>query len=276
MAVWRGNPRQMSFAHRHLDLEINYVLHGTMTYLIGGAMTTLPLRRVCAIWGGVPHQLIHAPPASEGACEAIWATVPLTQVLGWQLPESLIGHLLGRGLVLDDEDRPGDVALLRQWMDDLRSGADAAERIVLLEMEARLRRLALSFEQRGTLPASSIGAKTNPSEQGTANVEAIARFLSERYREPIRVEDVAAAVHLHPNYAMTLFRRHTGMTISRYLTLQRVAHAQRLLATTRCSIVDAANESGFGSLSRFYEAFQQQTGCSPRQFRLRVTRTTER
>jgi len=61
-----------------------------------------------------------------------------------------------------------------------------------------------------------------------------------------------------------------GMTLSQYLTLQRVAHAQRRLATSGDVIQEIALDSGFGSVSRFYEAFRQQTGNSPRRFRLQM------
>jgi AraC-like DNA-binding protein len=107
-----------------------------------------------------------------------------------------------------------------------------------------------------------------PGDRGLAAVEAMAGFISRSFRESVGVPEIAEAVYLHPNYAMTLFRRHTGMTLSQYLVLQRVAHAQRLLATTDIPLSEIAFSSGFGSVSRFYEAFRQQTGSSPRRFRL--------
>lgn len=73
---------------------------------------------------------------------------------------------------------------------------------------------------------------------------------------------------LHPNYAMTLFRRHYGMTLSTYLTRLRVCQAQRLLVSTELEISRVAFETGFGSISRFYEAFKEISGQTPRQYRL--------
>jgi AraC-like DNA-binding protein len=99
-------------------------------------------------------------------------------------------------------------------------------------------------------------------------VEAIAAFIAQHYREAIAMPQIAAAAELHPKYAMTLFRRHCGMTVGEYLTQQRLSQAQRLLVTTDAKIVDIAYGSGFGSVSRFYAVFERTCGQSPRAYRL--------
>jgi AraC-like DNA-binding protein len=275
LAGWSGQSRGMAAAHRHLDLEINYVLAGTMTYLVGGKIVELPLHRLCLLWGGVPHQMLR----NTQAAEAIWVTIPLTTVLRWGLPERLIRPLLTTGLLLDNEPHPRDLDLLHQWLEDLPGRGDrqtlvgeaaAAVEIVLLEMEARLRRFARGLARHELREEEESDDKAAHPDRGLAAVEVMAQYLYQNFREDIGVDNIAEASHLHPNYAMTLFRRHTGMTLSQYLTLQRVAYAQRRLATTGDPIQQIALESGFGSVSRFYEAFRQQTGNSPRRFRLQM------
>ena len=66
---------------------------------------------------------------------------------------------------------------------------------------------------------------------------------------------------------MALFQRTFGTTLIKYVTEHRLSHAQRLLVTTQDSIVNIAFSSGFGSLSRFNEAFRQSCGCTPREYR---------
>jgi len=73
---------------------------------------------------------------------------------------------------------------------------------------------------------------------------------------------------LHPNYAMSLFKKAFGTTLIEYLTHHRVSHAQRLLATTDEKIVEVAFNSGFNSISRFNEAFRRACNCAPREYRL--------
>jgi AraC-like DNA-binding protein len=99
----------------------------------------------------------------------------------------------------------------------------------------------------------------------------MAELISQKFHQSLSVDDIARHVNLHPGYAMTLFRQQTGVTLNTYLTRQRVAHAQRLLAMTALPILEVAAESGFHSVSRFYEAFKGESGCTPREFRKRLT-----
>lgn len=291
--AWSGAPSRMSRAHRHDDLELNYMRRGWYRYLIGGELVTLTEGRVLALWGAFPHQSV-----GRGAeAEMAWATLPLTDAMAMGLPEGLIGRLLTRGWVLDGEARAGDGAMFARWEADLAgkptgssqrstndggtkrraTGARAARQrgshraaaetrhIVALEVEARLRRLA---------GAAATSAKATGGGEAAAGaldtVAQMARYIADRYRQPLRVDEVAAAVGLNPSYAMTLFRRRTGVTIIQYLNRQRVAHAQRLLVTTSDGVTDIALDAGFGSISRFYEAFNEATGLTPRAFRQRV------
>ena len=81
------------------------------------------------------------------------------------------------------------------------------------------------------------------------------------------MDDIAAAAGIGANHAMTLFRRHTGMTLSTYVTRQRIARAQRLLTQTRRPVLQVGFDCGFGSVSRFYEAFGREAGASPAAYR---------
>jgi len=69
---------------------------------------------------------------------------------------------------------------------------------------------------------------------------------------------------------MGVFRRVSGMTLLEYIARQRVAYAQRLLATTSLKIIDVAMDSGFGSVCRFHAVFARLCGTTPRQYRARL------
>src|SRR5699024_7235985 len=53
------------------------------------------------------------------------------------------------------------------------------------------------------------------------------QYVRDHHRSPIAVADIAASVHLTPSHAMTVFRRTAGVTLSDYVTMCRVAEAQR-------------------------------------------------
>lgn len=292
----------MRRAHRHDDLELNYMRRGWYRYLVGGEVVTLEAGGVLALWGAFPHQSVGA--ASEASM--CWATLPLSDAMAMGLPDGLMGRLLSRGFALDERGGPGDEAMFMRWAWDLGEaregggravgraddrggrrarggGVERAEvrHIVALEVEARLRRLAMDRRGAGVGRAGVKGGGGSAdggevelesgTEGGTLDtVAAMARLIAERHRRPLRVAEVASAVGLNPSYAMTLFRRKTGTTINQYLNRQRVAHAQRMLVTGDDGVTEIALAAGFGSISRFYEAFNEATGMSPKAFRRRV------
>jgi len=266
LQVWaRDGGPSMSRAHRHQDLEVNFLLAGEMQYLIGGAFVSLPRQRFCVLWGAMPHQSV----SGTAGRKMIWATLPLAQVMLWNLPGEFLRQLLGHGISIDPLPHDGDVSMLHQWQRDLESGNAARRQLVIDEIGVRLQRMAVNVMEVGAsshdLPRGDV-----PSGEALALAGKMAALVGEKFREPLSVPQIARQVNLHPGYAMTLFRQQTGMTLNLYLTRQRVAHAQRLLVTTALPILDVAAESGFRSVSRFYDAFKTESGCTPRQFRQRI------
>lgn len=259
----------MPQAHRHHDLEFNYLLSGTTQYLVGGALVDLPLRRLCVLWGAMPHQVVVSNPDRQ----KFLATLPFSQAMLWNLPSEFLRRLLGRGIVIEPRAHEGDKLLLHQWQRDLNTKRKARRALVESEIAARLQRMALDFVEDKSGSGGALLAGSTPNTAGGEALrytQQMAELISEKFGEELSVNDIARHVNLHPGYAMTLFREQTGSTLNAYLTRQRIAHAQRLLATTSLSILEIASESGFSSLSRFYEAFKSETQCTPRQFRLRL------
>jgi AraC-like DNA-binding protein len=100
-----------------------------------------------------------------------------------------------------------------------------------------------------------------------SRADQLACFIAKNYRQPLTSDSIAEANGLHPNYAMNLFRKAFGTTMTAFTVQHRLSHAQRLLVTTDDTILHVAIESGFQSLSRFNEAFKEACGCSPRDYR---------
>ena len=65
-----------------------------------------------------------------------------------------------------------------------------------------------------------------------------------------------------------VFVDYTGLTPTDYLTRVRIGQACRLLRESDAGILQVAMSCGFGSVSRFYEAFRQAIGTSPGRWRI--------
>lgn len=274
-AAWTGQLSGMAVPHLHHEIELNLLVDGSVDYLIGGNVVHVTPGAMTLFWAAVPHQSINVqPPARCG-----WITIPLNMLLRWRLPESFVHALLCGTCVIDPQPSPHDYDAIARWGQELgRIGNAVApdptlRHLAELEIEARITRLALAWEQASRTrdeqqPATSESQARPRGDLGSRTaVETMASFIASNFADPIRIADIAQAAGLHPNYAMTLFRQQTGMTLVDYLTRQRIAHAQRLLATTETDITAIAFDAGFGSLSRFYEAFQQVCQQTPTAFR---------
>jgi AraC-like DNA-binding protein len=257
LACWQGRGHAMPSAHRHDDLEVNIVEDQPLTYLFGGSLVTIQPGHAALFWAAVPHRLIDTP--HNWQARVRWLHVPLGQVLGWGLPAPAIAELLhGTPLVTRRSGHPGRGAFTR-WSADLTSTSADLHAIALLEIQAGVRRLL-----RSAVPADH---EADAVPDAVRHVVAMARYLTEHFREPVRAADVAAAVHLNPNYAMTLFRQVLGTTVHTYLTDRRIAEAQRQLLTSTATTRRIAEDTGFGSHSGFYAAFVQACGMPPGRYR---------
>lgn len=257
LAAGLVNDGSAKAAQLHGDLELNFVYAGAVRYFVGGRFVELHAGGLSVFWSAMPHRLIAVEPKTE----FMFAHVPLVTLLRWNLGNSFLRKVLSGDVVVDTQSPTWDAELTRRWIGDVGGGDPITLRTCELEVEARLRRLAWK-RQHKTAPRAA-------EHKARRQVEAIAAFLAESYREDISTADIGRAVSLHPNYAMTLFRRECGMSIWQYLIRLRLSHAQLMLLSTDKTVLAIALESGFGSLARFYAAFTRECGISPGEFRKR-------
>ena len=168
-----------------------------------------------------------------------------------------MNRILQGELLIDNVQVGSDQTTFQRWEQDLRSSDGVLELSARLEVQARLLRFA-----RGT--ADKAVAKSTAM---MSRADKLACYIARNYQEPLTAQSIADANGLHANYAMNLFRKTFGTTMTTFIIQHRVSHAQRLLVTTSDPILNIALDSGFQSLSRFNEAFKAVCGCSPRNYR---------
>ncbi len=243
--------------HRHNEVELNFLERGALTYLFGKQKIVVSAGQLIMFWAIMPHYILEAVPETT----MHWLTLPAGRFLQWHLPEAMTQQVLQGQIVRDQKETQREYQLFSQWHHDLQEPWHDYERVMLLEVEARLRRIAQPMPSQPPLPTQQMTTRLHQK------VEAMICFITEHYMEPLQLGQIAQAVGLHPGYATELFRKSFGLSIMGYLLQHRVAHAQRLLATTDQTVLNVAMEAGFTSASRFYATFQKITGQSPRAYR---------
>ena len=239
---------------KHNEIEFNLLKAGSLTYLLGGHRITIEAGRLAVFWAAIPHQIV----AFEGEEPYFVVTLPLSEFLAIGLELEMVHRILEGELVIDSAIDACDALKFQRWEQDLREGDPVCERAVNLEVQARLLRLSRAISQCPTV---------RHPDPTLSRADQLACYIARHYQQPLTAQMIAEANGLHPNYAMNLFRRAFGTTMTTLITQHRISHAQRLLVTTGGSILDVALASGFQSLSRFNEAFKTACGCSPRDYR---------
>jgi LacI family transcriptional regulator len=99
--------------------------------------------------------------------------------------------------------------------------------------------------------------------------KAVRYLMSNLHDKRLGVPDIVAATTSSRSALFSAFRKHVGRPIAEEIRRLRVEEAARLLRTTTRSASDIAESCGYSSLQHFRRCLHRETGCSPRQYRLR-------
>ncbi len=94
-------------------------------------------------------------------------------------------------------------------------------------------------------------------------VQKAAAFVTENISRHISAAEIGAAVGLHPGYLNKLTMKHTGKTVSRFITSIRVNMAEDAIAFEGITVSEAAEHFGFSDIYHFSKVFKKYKGYPP-------------
>lgn len=253
----------MPLPHIHAEVEVNLVTGGAMTYRFGGETVTLPERTLVLFWGMTPHQTIAVVEPTSYVCLYLSMASVLTLPIGDAFRRALLsGRVLAASRV-DAIDGP----LFTRWHEDLDAADPRRAELARAELTSRIRRAEVDGWR--DLTAGDDDPPKPVDSRRFAKAQAMARFVALHLGRPLSVAEIAGAAGLHPNYAMSVFKESLGLTVGQFVVRQRLGQAQAMLLATDHDVTRIAFDAGFGSLSRFYDAFTRQFGVAPQTYRHR-------
>jgi AraC-like DNA-binding protein len=95
----------------------------------------------------------------------------------------------------------------------------------------------------------------------------LTKTLDARFKDRIRLADLAHDVQRHPGYVSREFRRHYGETLTTYIGRHRISEARILLEDHGKTIAAIASELGYHDESHFSHAFKRAVGSPPGRYR---------
>ena len=79
---------------------------------------------------------------------------------------------------------------------------------------------------------------------------------------------IASTFFMNPEYLSYLFHKKSGQSLNSYILGERLALAQKLLATSHMSLQEISSCVGFSSTQYFHKQFKKEIGMTPQQYRL--------
>jgi AraC-like DNA-binding protein len=234
-----------------------------MTYATVGQQVCVLPRQATLFWAAIPHQVTEV--SGSGQIHCIY--VSLQEFMHWNLPVRFRHELMHGGFLMSLEEDVIEMIAVDRWWRDFQQRESIFHRQALDEIRVCVQRMALAGWHLNDSRNTPVRKATCAGMRGMAHVEAMADFISAHFHERLSLSEVAGHIGLHPNYATTLFKETVGLSISEYITRHRLSHAQAMLLNTNEKILAIAMDCGFGSLSRFYEAFRVRLGTTPRRYR---------
>ncbi len=111
------------------------------------------------------------------------------------------------------------------------------------------------------------GLNTTAGDPELAFVHAATRLISEQLATLPSVGQMAERLGLTERRLSTLFRKHLGLTVSGFVSEERIRVGCQLLATTPMSVQDIALDVGFANTANFSTAFRERLGLTPQAWR---------
>lgn len=98
-------------------------------------------------------------------------------------------------------------------------------------------------------------------------VNDIILFIKDHYSEPLSNELIGKKFNFHPAHINRLFTKYTNLPLHKYIITFRLNISINLLQTTKSTIYEIAEKSGFSDVNYFSRCFKKYIGTSPKNFR---------
>lgn len=242
--------------HAHGGLEINYILEGTCTYIVGDKEYRLKRKNMIVIEGQIPHQKIFD------------RNVPCTVMGGEFRLREMDLPMLSFSALTEHDGQLGD--FLRQ-MDGCSVIEDAH---LLIEDFGRLHSecqnesrevYIATLTNKFLMDTAEAFYSKNPSVK--AYIVQIKEYIRNYFCKLSNIQEIAGQVHLNATYMERIFKREAGCTIWQYVMECRMNAARDLLENSQIPIGEIDLLIGMNSRQTFYIQFKRRFGVSPAEYR---------
>ncbi len=112
--------------------------------------------------------------------------------------------------------------------------------------------------------------KEQQADTASLYVHMVTQYITEKYSEPIRIQEIANHCGLDRSYLSKLFKNATGLTPQKYLIQFRINRAKELLKNPNMPIQHVGYSVGYHDPLSFSKIFKQEVGLWPSEYRHQI------
>jgi AraC-like DNA-binding protein len=252
--------------HYHPEYELTFTLNSLGQRYIGDHIAPYGDGDLALVGPNLPHTWQSARPVDPSqphVAIVMWFNQGWVEQVLRPLPE-----FRATCRMLDTATRglgfpPGSAAEARGRILALLERDPTAQVIGLIDLLAMLARQP-DFAPL-CAPSFAVRALVEGEDERIAPVLA---FLHANYGDPaLSVAGLARRAHMSLSTLHRLFRRHTHMSVTDYVSQLRIGRASALLIGSDRPVAHIADEAGYHNLANFHRQFKAMKGVTPRIFR---------
>lgn len=107
----------------------------------------------------------------------------------------------------------------------------------------------------------------DPAERPKDLVDKVKNYILDHLDQDMKRDDLAAFVHVHPDYLTRIFKKETGMTLKEFVIRSKMEESKILLTTTLLPVNIIAAKVGYFNFSHFSYTYKKVMGVSPQEER---------
>ena len=112
-------------------------------------------------------------------------------------------------------------------------------------------------------------------EESSPIIEGCKNYIHAHLHGKLTVQEMAGALHVHPNYLSSFFRKREGVSLYQYIINEKIRLAKNLLVYSSYSFLEIAHYLGFSSQSHLGTHFKKATGYTLKDYRDRYQYTRQ-
>lgn len=241
--------------HSHQDIELIYVLSGTVRVVVSGREYPLARDGILLVNSGIFHAW--KKPDNCLVCKMYINYASICKAVGMYHVNFWCSSASGKE---HDMDR------LRSVMDEMIREFKACGLSDSFALQSCKYRLMDQLIKEHLLPGYEQWKDVEDDR-----IRKVLERVNIGYSDPVQLSDIAGEMYISESYLSRLFKNSVGMSFKDYLNHARLEYGLENILYTSKSIAEISEECGFSDPSAFNKLFRRTYGCSPTEYKKRIT-----